>query len=187
VFGAAIDEASLDELKRLKVEMLEDGHIGGLNGILLGAAAELGLRGACLLGEMPHILAQIPFPKASLAVLKVFTMVTDIDIDTKELSEQAQAMDEKLGEILADVESMMEPPSSSGQENEAEYENPEEQSIGESEEKPEASNDRLLIEGLFEQAHNDRSKAYELKQELDRLGWFQEYEDRFLDLFTNPE
>ena len=67
VFGAATDEQSLEELKRLELELLEDGHIGGLNGVLLGAAADGGLRGTCLLGEMPHIFAQLPFPKASLA------------------------------------------------------------------------------------------------------------------------
>jgi len=42
------------------------------------------------------------------------------------------------------------------------------------------------IEGLFEQAGKDRSKAFELKQELDRLGVFKEHEDRFLDLFKKP-
>ena len=84
VFGAAIDHASSEELKRLKVEILEDGQIGGLNGILLGVAAEPGLRGTCLLGEMPHIFTHLPFPKAALAVLKVFTMIAEIDIDTTE-------------------------------------------------------------------------------------------------------
>jgi proteasome assembly chaperone (PAC2) family protein len=46
VFGAATDKENRAELKRLEVEILEDGHIGGLNGLLLGAAAESGLRGA---------------------------------------------------------------------------------------------------------------------------------------------
>ena len=32
----------------------------------------------------------------------------------------------------------------------------------------------------------DRSRAFELKQELDRLEVFKEYEDRFLDLFKKP-
>ncbi len=32
----------------------------------------------------------------------------------------------------------------------------------------------------------DRTKAYELKRELDRLGLYREYEDRFLDLFKKP-
>jgi hypothetical protein len=53
------------------------------------------------------------------------------------------------------------------------------------EERP-SSADKQRIEGLFEQARKDRSKAFELKQELDRLGVFKEYEDRFLDLFRTP-
>jgi hypothetical protein len=43
------------------------------------------------------------------------------------------------------------------------------------------------IEELFTQAATDRSKAYELKQELDRLGVFKDYEDRFLDLFKQAD
>jgi hypothetical protein len=39
---------------------------------------------------------------------------------------------------------------------------------------------------LFDAARQDRAKAFELKQELDRLGRFAEYEDRFLDLFKRP-
>src|SRR6185312_7060516 len=69
--------------------MLEDGHIGGLNGVLLAAAAEAGLNGACLLGEMPHVFAQLPFPKASHAILEAFTTLSGIDVDLTELAEQA--------------------------------------------------------------------------------------------------
>jgi hypothetical protein len=43
------------------------------------------------------------------------------------------------------------------------------------------------IEELFTRAAGDRSKAFELKGELDRLGLFKQYEDRFLDLFKLPE
>ena len=43
------------------------------------------------------------------------------------------------------------------------------------------------LENLFEHAKKDRSKAFELKQELDRLGVFKDYEDRFLDLFKKPD
>src|SRR5262249_53414838 len=50
VFGAATDAERLEELKRLELEILEDGQVGGLNGVLLGVAAESGLHGACLLG-----------------------------------------------------------------------------------------------------------------------------------------
>jgi hypothetical protein len=43
--------------------------------------------------------------------------------------------------------------------------------------------DRQRIDNLFRLSADDRSKGFEPKHELDQLGMFQEYEDRFLDLF----
>jgi hypothetical protein len=178
VFAAATQEEGIGELQRLELQLLEDGHIGGLNGVLLGAAAEGGLQGTCLLGEMPHIFAQLPFPKASLAVLKTFTKMAGIEVDFAELSEQAQAMDEKLGELLASAEQTIE---------EREPEREEAFSSEAAEEEKLSAQDRRRIEELFAQAREDRSKAYELKSELDRFNVFQEYENRFLDLFKKPD
>jgi proteasome assembly chaperone (PAC2) family protein len=176
VFGAATDATRLEELKRLELEILEDGHIGGLNGVLLGAAAESGLHGVCLLGEMPHLFAQLPFPKASLAILEVFTTVTGIDLDFTELAEQARITEQQLGELLARVEKTYGQPAPVEEEGYS-SESAEEERLG--------SADKQRLERLFEQVVQDRSKAFELKQELDRLGVFKEYEDRFLDLFKN--
>lgn len=178
VFAAATDQTSLDELRRLELEVLEDGHIGGLNGVLLGAAADSGLRGSCLLGEMPHIFSQLPFPKASLAVLETFTTIAGIELDFTELAEQARAMEQQLGELLSRVEKTL------GQQFPSEEET---YSPEPAEEERVSSADRQRIENLFDQADKDRSKAFELKQELDRLGVFKEYEDRFLDLFKKPD
>lgn len=180
VFAAATDGENLDELRRLDLEVLEDGHIGGLNGVLLGAAAEAGLGGACLLGEMPHVFAQLPFPKASLAVLDVFTAMAGIDLDTTELAERAKVVEEQLGELLERVEQQygqQEEPDEDDEGEEAEFQ-PE--AVAEEAVSPA---DRERIDRLFDRAGHDRSKAFELKQELDRLGLFKEYEDRFLDLF----
>ena len=178
VFAAATDNEILDQLKRLELEVLEDGHIGGLNGVLLGAAVESGLRGACLLGEMPHIFSQLPFPKASLAILEVFTTITGIEVDFAELAEQARATEQQLGELLARIEKSIgsqAPPEEEGQ------------ALEPAEEPQLSSANRERIETLFDQAEKDRSKAFELKQELDRLGVFKEYEDRFLDLFKKSD
>src|SRR5262249_21914864 len=101
VFGAATDEESLQEIKRLELELVNEGQIGGLNGVLLGAAAEAGLPGACLLGEMPHVFTQLPFPKASLAVLEVFTTMSSLEIDFTELAEQAEMVEQQLGQLLS--------------------------------------------------------------------------------------
>jgi uncharacterized protein len=178
VFGAATDAESLEELKRLELQVLQDGQIGGLNGILLGAAAERGLRGACLLGEMPHVLTQLPYPRASHAILEVFTTMAGIELDFTELAEQVRVMDEQLARLLSQAEK--------GYQTEAQAE--EEGAIAEPAEEPQlASTDKKRIEELFLRAEKDRSKAFELKQELDRMGIFKDYEDRFLDLFKKTD
>ena len=179
VFAAATSEGLLAELREQELEVLETGQISGLNGVLLGVAAEMGLHGACLLGEMPHLFAQLPFPAASLAVLQAFSRMAGIQIDLDELAQQAQEMGKRLGEILAEVEQKIKEQGET-EEEEPEFAPPaEEPSISPAEER--------RIERLFEKACEDRSKAYELKGELDRLGVFDLYEDRFLDLFKKPE
>ncbi|WP_158633400.1 PAC2 family protein [Tautonia sociabilis] len=185
VFGAATDEATLDELKQLELTPLDDGQISGLNGVLLGVAAEAGLPGACLLGEMPHIFAQLPFPKAALAVLEVFSTIAAIPIDLDELAEQAADVERKLGQLLSQVEHAIESHQEAGEEEPPFPTEPDDE--GEGETLSLSPDDQRLLDRLFDEAARDRAKAYELKRELDRLGVYNEYEDRFLDLFKKPE
>jgi proteasome assembly chaperone (PAC2) family protein len=181
VFVAATDDQCLDELQQFEVELLEEGHISGLNGVLLAAAAEHGVDGCTLLGEMPHIFAQLPFPKASLAVLEVFTRLAGIDLDFSELEEQSRAIEEQMGQVLARVEQALTQQGETPEEERFE-------SAADEEPEPRLSpSDEQKVERLFEQAAQDRTRAYELKAELDRLGVFKEYEDRFLDLFRKPD
>lgn len=177
VFGAATHDENLAVLKNPKwpVELLEEGHIGGLNGVLLGVAADKGMPGVCLLGEMPHAFTQFPFPKASLAVLKIFAAMAQIQLDFSELEEQADEIERRLGEFLAKLEQQISEREQVSESPEEFTESPEEESISEA--------DRDRIESLFEASQRDRSKAYELKKVLDDLGVFREFEDRFLDLF----
>jgi proteasome assembly chaperone (PAC2) family protein len=180
IFVAATDLVSLGELKQLDLEVLDDGQIGGLNGVLLGAAAESGMRGSCLLGEMPQVFAQLPFPKASLAVLQAFAKIAEIEIDLGELAAQATEMEHKLGELLAQMQHEIEQQEPEEEDEETvRREQVEDERLGEQEEQ--------RIERLFQQAKQDRSSAYELKRELDQLGVYREYEDRFLDLFKKPD
>ena len=182
VFAAATDAANLDEMKRLELTPLENGNIGGLNGVLLAAGAAEGLNGVCLLGEMPHIFAQLAFPKASHAILESFAVLAGLDLDLAELAAWAKAADDQLGELLARVEEMRTanaPPTESGEFEAVDDEGDEPLS----EESQAVADDRDHIETLFTAAARSRTKAFMLKQELDRLGLFKEYEDRFLDLF----
>lgn len=184
VFAAATDAEYLEQLcQKGQVEVIEDGRIAGMNGTLLASAAESGLPGCCLLGEMPHLFAGLPYPKASLEVLRTFESFAHLPLDLAELEEQSRRVDERLGQLLSEVEARM-----------SERRPPSELEEGESpsflpttpEERLSAL-DRTRIEELFREAAADRSRAYELKAELDRLEVFQEYEDRFLDLFKSAE
>ncbi len=178
VFGAAVDRETLERFRQLDMEILESGNISGLNGVLLGVAAASGLKGGCLLGEIPHVFSQIPFPKASLAVLEFFTVMAGIEVDFTELREHAITVEQTLEDFLTRMER-------AAQELEPEGDQPDEPAPKSAEARTGAK-DRKKIEQLFEQAESDRSRAYELKQELDRLGLFHEFEDRFLDLFKEP-
>ena len=127
---------------------------------------------------MPHLLTRLPFPKASEAILRAFTAMTGTRLDFTELSRQVEAMDRQLGELLEQVEQSY-GSQFAGEEEEFRPEPVEEERL--------TPQDQRRIETLFENSAGDRSQAFELKQELDRLGVFKEYEDRFLDLFKKNE
>jgi proteasome assembly chaperone (PAC2) family protein len=181
VFAAAVDRQSLAELQSLPVEILEDGRIGGLNGVLLGIAAEKGMRGACLLGETPQLFVRLPYPKASLAVLELFSQFAEIHVDTGELEREADVVDRELGKLLSNVERAI------AEQTHETQDEPEAWQVAPDDDDRLSPTDEQRIEHLFQTAQQDRSKAYELKRELDRLEVFSDYEDRFLDLFTRPE
>lgn len=173
VFSAAIDRDTLALFKQIKLQPLESGSISGLNGVLLGMAANSGLAGGCLLGEIPHVFSQIPFPKASLAALKAFAVMSHIDLEFNELQNHADTVEQTLETFLMRMEEAA---------GSLETRPADEVISGKIAPRPD-SRDRQRIEELFNQARKDRSRAYELKQELDRQGLFDEFEDRFLNLF----
>lgn len=222
VFVAATDASTLDNFIQLETAVLKEGSIGGLNGVLLGAAADAQLHGACILGEIPSIFSQFPFPKASLSVLRVFSQSIGLKLDLKELEEQADAMGDQLSKWLRRLERSMRQQASDINDDHAVSDGTDSEDSGdiiredsivddatpennehEDANSPEhdfvqglggsvranhgiSEDDALRIEFLFDAATFDRSKAYELKRELDRLHVFAEYEDRFLDLFRQP-
>ena len=88
-------------MKRLELKVLENGIIGGLNGVLLAVAAEAGLPGVGLLGEMPQMLAQVPMPKASHAILEAFTTLAGIELDFTDLVEHAKSVEQQLSDLIS--------------------------------------------------------------------------------------
>jgi proteasome assembly chaperone (PAC2) family protein len=188
-FGVVTQPDMKADIERAGAQMLQDGQIGGLNGVLLGAAAERGLPGICLLGEIPYFAGAVANPKAARVVLGAFSKLTGVPVDTTELSKH----DEKVDQVLLDLlERLKQQAEQTGSEI-ALPEDPEQadEFAGESgdsvepdviEAKPDFAT-RERIEKLFQEARADRSRAVQLKTELDSLGVFGQYEDRFLDLF----
>lgn len=191
VFGVATDEKLLKDLKVLNVEVMEEGQISGLNGVMLAAAIERGVGGVCLLGEMPFFAVNVPNPRASQAVLEMFSQLAGIELDFTQIARQAKAMDKRLRELLKKLKQQSDESSDASQDEQftvPEFATDDDEEAHES--RPEDTVDhreRRRIEVLFKKARQDRSKAMELKQELDRLGIFADYEDRFLDLFKKGE
>lgn len=187
VFGVATENDELLEVKNLDVEVLREGQISGLNGVLLAACAERNLPGVCLMGELPFFAAGVPNPRASQAVLEIFAQLADIEIDLTEIKEQAEAVEQGLLQLL---EKMKESARQQSEEEGFTIPEPEEDESEEEEANKEKELDyatRQRIENLFEEANRNRSKAFQLKEELDRLSVFDQYEDRFLDLFKKGE
>ncbi len=181
VFAVATGTGVLADCERAKALPLEEGEIGGLNGVFLAAAASQGVDGMCLLGEFPFFANAIPNPKSSSAVLRTFARIAGIPLDLAELDQQAAIVEKGFTEQLERLQRQIQEQQGGEVEFPSAYEKVEE------EEETVDPAVRTRIEQLFAQAERDRQKALDLKSELDRQGLFREYEDRFLDLFKRAE
>ncbi len=183
VWGVSTETRFLKTFPRYNIKLMNTGHIGGLNGLLLGVAREAGIGGFCLLGEIPFYTAKIENPKSSLAILEVFMEYSGVRIDLDGLRQMAVFVEEEIDKVSKTSKQTLlgaEGPQDEGDTSEEEYEEGE-HSETKGEKIPHDVRDR--IEYMFEAASEDISKAGALKMELDRWSIFQEYEDRFLDLF----
>lgn len=192
VFGAGTTGDIVEGLRKMDVDPLPQGRIGGMNGILLGAAAERGVPDVCLMGEIPGFAPGVPNPRATTALLDAFGQMTGRPLDLDDLGPHIGAIDEVLMKMLEqiqkqqrNVESFDEPNDSDGDEgDERKGGTPMLPASSSSTAKPELDPpSREKIEQMFEDAGGNRDKAAALKKELDGLGVFEQYEDRFLDLF----
>jgi proteasome assembly chaperone (PAC2) family protein len=170
---------TLTTMKQYGIKVMNAGHIGGLNGLLLGVGSESGVQGTCFLGEIPFYTAKIENPKSSLAVLRIFSKYAGIGIDFSSLLQMAKFVEEEIDRVSKSTSQAVFDEDSVSEMKEVQEEKKEGEQKGEK--IPQDVLDR--IEYMFQRAEGDLSKAGELKKELDRWGIFQEYEDRFLDLF----
>lgn len=183
VFAAANRDTFLNELESFGIHPLTDGYISGLSGLLLGIAASRNIEAACILASIPYYATDIAYPRGSLAIVKNLSRITDLHIDTSELEEQITQSDPTFADIEERLRNIF--PVFAEQEEETEgFENLETLPADVNGEKvPEFVMAR--IEQLFKEVaeKKDKSRARELKKELDKWGLYKIYENRFLDLF----
>ncbi len=188
VWGAANDRRMLLDLRRAEVQPISDGEIGGMNGLILGAAIEHRLPGLCLLAEIPFFAMGASNPKASRALLSVFGILSGIELSLERLDRKAAIAHRIQIEYLNRM--------SNGAERDPIYDrdgqdDPESAPLAEpSTNKDDAKlkpDDKRQVEDLFEEVRKDLKKGVRLKALLDRLAVFPSYEERFLDLFRRAE
>ena len=182
VLGVANNTTFRDALLPNGVEVLPQGLVSGLNGLLLGFAGLRNINAACLMGTMPQYAATIPNPKASREIVRVLQRFLDCDVDMGEIDDAVA----KMEHTMEDIESQIHKAFSSMESDpagELEIEGVEEDKV------PQYVMER--IESLFvevsQQSSQDqfRLKANVLKKELDRWNLYHFYEDRFLNLFKS--
>jgi proteasome assembly chaperone (PAC2) family protein len=182
VFAACTREELLPDLRRDGITLLEEAEITGLNGVFLAAAAKRELPGLCLLGEFPFFAAGVPHPRASAAVLRIFSELAGIQLDMTDLLADAATIERNL---IQHLERAQRAAQERKEEPEEETESALDEALEQDGEPRIAPEVVERIEQLFVQARADRAKAVELKAQLDRHGLFKQYEDRFLDLFKH--
>jgi hypothetical protein len=104
VWVAATDGEILREVSPFCHRVLDEGHISGMNGLLLGVAKRRAMRGFCLLGEIPFYTTAIENPKASMAVLQVLMRVLDLQVDLTELRELAVRAEKDIDRYLLELQ-----------------------------------------------------------------------------------
>lgn len=179
VWVSATHSMVLKELTKLGLKILKDGQISGLNGIILGVAKRKGLKGACLLGEIPFYTVQIENPKAALGILEVINKYFKIKLNLSPVEQRSKLIEDEIDKLITYLKGDA-PPSGPTPLNEEDVEKIR-KDLAAYTKLPQSA--RKEIEELFKGSRKDISLANKLKGELDRWHVYKEYEDRFLDLF----
>ncbi len=184
VLGASNTTTLLGQLEREGVEPLHKGKIVGLNGVLLGIAGTQRIDAACFLATIPAYCGGLPYPKAALGIVNALKSILHLNVDTSSLQEAVSVADRDLENVEERIREYIPEVVNSPEEGTDTLEaNPED--ITEPSEEESTIYDEARIESLFQKAARNRSYAGELKNELDKWGVFDKFEDRFLDLFEN--
>jgi proteasome assembly chaperone (PAC2) family protein len=113
VWAVPNDDSLLPEVKKYPDVVLMSeiegrggqGFISGLNGLLIGVAKKRGFKATCFMGEVPIYLQglQVPYPKASRAVLRVFNSMFNLDLDLTNFDNIVLEAEGKINEVYEEI------------------------------------------------------------------------------------
>jgi hypothetical protein len=183
VWIAATEEGVLKEFEKFKLKVLDEGQVSGLNGIILGMGKRLGLKGVCLLGEIPFYTVQIENPKASASILKVINEYLNLNLNLSPLAERGKFIEGEIEKLISYLKGETPEPTSTPL-SEEDIEKLK-KDLATYSKLPQSAREK--IENFFKEAQKDITQANKLKNELDHWNVYEEYEDKFLDLFKKKD
>ncbi|MCP4653052.1 MAG: proteasome assembly chaperone family protein [Candidatus Omnitrophica bacterium] len=184
VWIVATHKEVFKDFENIKLKVLKEGQISGLNGIILGVGKRKRMKGACLLGEIPFYTVQIENPKATTNILRVVNKFLKCNLNLSPLIERSKFIEEEIEKLINYLKGEEEPPSGNSplsEEDIAKIKN----DLAAYTKLPQSAREK--IEKSFQDAQRDITDANKLKAELDRWNVYKEYEDRFLDLFKRKD
>ncbi len=179
VWVAATHKELLKLFSKFNLKVLEEGHISGLNGIILGVGKKKSIKGVCLLGEIPFYTVQIENPKATRSILEVMSKYLGIDLNLSSIASRSKFIEEEIEKLITYLKG--EVPAQGHSPLSEEDIDKIKKDLAAYTKLPQSA--RKEIEKLFKGAEKDMTLANKLKSELDRWNVYKEYEDKFLDLF----
>lgn len=93
VYGAASEAGLVKELQSLDVKIIDSGAVTWMNGLIPGLAKMKNLRSLFLSGETSGFMVD---PRAAVVILRVLVKKLGLQIDLKELEEQAREIESAL-------------------------------------------------------------------------------------------
>ena len=107
VWAAGTTRHVLEDLPRDGYVELQEGQIGGLNGLLLGVAGMRHIEGCCLLGEIPYYVTNLENPKASAVILSTLASVLHLKLDLSTIEQKAVFVESQIDQAVRQVSAGM--------------------------------------------------------------------------------
>ena len=110
VYCTTTSPVLLEEAKALGVQTLDQGIIGGENGLIIGLAKKKNIEGICLLTETHGYQTPtgeyVMDPRTAPATLKILTQMLNLKVDMEPMAKRITEMDEAFAE-MAEIERRM--------------------------------------------------------------------------------